>query len=210
MKVDLLESKPDARILDATAANRAFWRTKESNHILWIDIEPELEIKPDLVLDCTNTGFPDESIMMIIFDPPHWWGDTPGENFFSCRNKEEKRQFEEKYGLGRHGATYYGTDKYQTKHALLGFLHKAQLEFQRILYPDGILWLNWSEVKLELNRIMPFFRDWDEMLRLPIGSKLQTLSTYQNWWVMLMKKDRPDPQTMLTSFSKSKRIGNKT
>ena len=207
--MELSDVKPEARIVDATAANRAFWRTKESNKILWIDIEPELEISPDLVLDCANTGFPDESVMMLIFDPPHWWGDKTGENYFSCRNKDEKKRFLDKYNMGSAGCAYYGTDKYQTKRELLNFIHRSQQEFKRILYPDGVLWLNWSEVKLELDKIMPFFRDWDEMLRLPVGSKNQIMSTYQNYWVMLMKKDRPHPQTMLTSFSKSKRNDQK-
>jgi len=182
-----------------------FWKTKESNHILWIDIETELDIEPDLILDCTNTEFPDNSVMMIFFDPPHWWGDKIADNFYTIRNKNDREHFNEKYGTHFNGA-YYGTDKYHTKRQLLNFLHRAQEEFKRILYPDGVLWLNWSEVKLELDRIMPFFRDWDEMLRLPVGSKNQIMSTYQNYWVMLMKKDRPHPQTMLTSFSKSKRI----
>ena len=206
MKMELSDVKPEARIVDATASNRMFWKTKESNLILWIDIEPELEIAPDMVLDCTDTGFPDESVMMLIFDPPHWWGDRTGECFFTCRNKEEKRKFEKKYNMGQGGVTYYGTDKYRSKRELLGFINKAQKEFKRILYPDGVLWLNWSEVKLELDKIMPFFRDWDEMLRLPIGSNNQNLSTYQNYWVMLMKRDRPAPQTMLTTFTKQVRI----
>ena len=77
----ILDSKPDARILDATASNRSIWRTKESNKIIWIDIEPELEINPDLILDCTQTGFPDNSIMMLIFDPPHWWGQKTGSHW---------------------------------------------------------------------------------------------------------------------------------
>lgn len=196
----IFESKPDARILDATASNRSIWRTKESTKIIWIDIEPELEIKPDLVLDCTQTGFPDNSIMMLIFDPPHWWGQKTGEAFFTCRNKAEKKKFLDKYNMGSAGCAYYGTDKFGTKTELLSFIHKAQKEFHRILYPDGVLWLNWSDVKLSLSKILPFFKDWDEMLRLPIGSKLQTLSDSQNWWVMFMKKDRPTPQTMMSAF----------
>lgn len=196
----ILDSKPNARILDATASNRSIWRTKESTKIIWIDIESELEISPDLVLDCTQTGFPDSSIMMLFFDPPHWWGQKTGENFFTCRNKVEKQKFLDKYNMGSAGCAYYGTDKFKTKSELLAFIHKAQKEFYRILYPDGVLWLNWSEVKLPVSKVMPFFKNWDEMLRLPIGSQLQTLSDYQNYWIMFMKKDRSSPQIDLTAF----------
>lgn len=198
-----LDTKPEARILDATASNRSIWKTKESDKIIWIDIEPELEVSPDLVIDCTKTPFPDKSIFTIFFDPPHWWGQKTGENFFTCRNMEESKAFTSKYGMRDRSSsvTYYGTDKYRTKTQLLSFLHKAQTEFMRILTDNGVLWLNWSEVKLPLSSVMTFFRDWDEMLRLPIGSQLQTLSDAQNWWVMFMKKERPDPQTMLAGFT---------
>ncbi len=194
----ILDTKPQARILDATAANRMIWRTKKSNKIIWIDIEPELEISPDLIIDCAETGFPDYSVMTIFFDPPHWWGDKPASTFFTCRNKKEKGKFVEKYGSA--GVGYYGTDKYQTKSQLLSFLHRAQKEFYRILYPDGMLWLNWSEVKLSINKILPFFKNWDEMIRLEIGSKYQQLGEKQNYWILLMKKDRPSSQVDLTAF----------
>jgi len=183
--------KSDARILDATASNRHIWRTKESRHVLWIDIEPELERKPDMILDCTCTGFEAGRFHTIFFDPPHWWGGKTGSDFFTCRNKAERMALEARYGKGLQGGAYYGTDKFRTKRELLSFIHKAQKEFSRILMDDGVLWLNWSEVRLPLDRILPFFRNWDEMLRLTIGSKSQTLGTAQNYWVMFMKKDGP-------------------
>jgi len=178
-----------ARVLDATASNRSIWRKKTSRHVLFIDVEPELERAPDMVLDCTATGFEAGRFHTIFFDPPHWWGDVTGENYFSCRNEAEKRRFLMRYGMGSAGCAYYGADKFRNKRQLLAFLHKAQKEFSRILMDDGILWLNWSEVRLPLERILPFFRNWDEMIRLTIGSKRQTQSEAQNYWVMFMKKD---------------------
>jgi len=185
-----LEDKPDARILDATASNRSIWKTKESDKIIWIDIEPELEVSPDLIIDCTKTHFPDKSIFTVFFDPPHWWGQRTGENFFTCRNMEESKAFTSKYGMRDRSSsvTYYGTDRYKTKTELLSFIHKAQKEFQHILTDNGILWLNWSEVKLPLSRIIAFFRDWDEMLRFSIKSPYQIIGESQSYWIMFMKK----------------------
>ena len=189
--------KPEAHILDATASNRSFWRKKEDKRILWIDVEQELEVKPDLVLDCTNTGFQDNSFHTIIFDPPHWWGDDPASNFWTCRNKKEEVEWRKSVNSRPRGYTYYGTDKYKTKSALIKFLHKAQLEFHRILWDNGILWVNWCEIKISLDKVLAVFTNWDEMLRLPIGSNHQTMGDSQNYWVMLMKKDRPIWQTHL-------------
>jgi len=59
---------------------------------------------------------------------------------------------------------------------------------------------------IPLSEVLNLFRDWDEMLRLEIGSKKQTAGKAQNYWIMLMKKENPDPQQDLTGFSKSKRI----
>ena len=67
-------SKP--RVLDSTAGNRSMWKTKESEYVLWIDIEPELSTKPDILMDCTKTDFDNERFHTIFFDPPHNYGHT--------------------------------------------------------------------------------------------------------------------------------------
>ena len=194
------EIKPDALVLDATAANRMVWRKKDDARVLFIDIEPELEIKPDLVCDCTDTGFPDKSFHTIIFDPPHWWGDEIAENIYTLRNADDVKKFNDKYGTNMHQG-YYGTDKVKTRRELVTFLHKAQKEIYRILWDNGLLWFNWSEVKIPLGNILSIFVNWDEMIRLEIGSKSQTRSKHQNYWLMFMKKDRPKFQSYISSFS---------
>ena len=75
--------KPDAKILDVTAGNRNIWLKNKNPFILWIDIESELEIPPDLVMDCTDTKFPDECVFTLFFDPPHWWGDKIAKNIYN-------------------------------------------------------------------------------------------------------------------------------
>ena len=184
-----MNPKPEATVLDCTAANRMFWVKKESDKVLWTDIEPDLEIKPDMVVDIRKTEFIDGQFKTIIFDPPHWWGDQPQKNYYSNKNEEDTRIFIEKYNMKWRGVCYYGTDKYVSKKSLLGFINASQKEIYRILDDDGVLWFNWSDVKIPLVKILPFFdQRWDVMIKLQIGSRKQSLSKHQNWWVMLMKK----------------------
>ncbi|GAG34390.1 unnamed protein product [marine sediment metagenome] len=186
-----MNPKPEAKVLDCTAGNRKIWLIKSSPNVLWTDIEPTLEEKPDLVVDIRKTEFESKYFNMIIFDPPHYWGDTAGETFYSCTNLDNQKKFYDKYNFKRKGIpSYYGTDKYATKKSLLGFINAAQREIYRILADNGVLWLNWSEVKIPLEKILPFFdQRWETMIILPIGSKKQTLSEHQNYWIMMMKND---------------------
>lgn len=197
------EIKPEARVLDATAANRRIWSTRESPNILWIDIDPELEIKPDVVIDCTKTSFPDDYFFTIFFDPPHMWGDKTADQIYTCRNKKEHDAFMNKWGFNQFKKvpTYYGTDKYKTKLELLTFVHKAQKEFYRILATNGMLWVKWCESRITLAKILPFFKDWHEMIRLEIGSKKQTLSAAQTYWIMFMKDPNPVKILDLADFT---------
>ncbi len=190
--------KPDARVLDCTAANRMFWFKRESDRILWTDIETELELPADMIVDIRKTNFENGRFITVIFDPPHWWGDTLGRNIYANRNSQELAEYNERYGSNIN-LGYYGCDKYSTKKSLLGFINSAQREIHRILDDNGVLWLNWSEVKISLDQILLFFdQKWDVMIKLPIGSKKQNRSTYQNWWIMLMKKETRDKQTKRT------------
>ena len=73
-------------ILDATAGNRTMWKVKENPQILFCDIEPELEIKPDKIVDCRKTDFNDKSFHTIFFDPPHEWGRKHLSSIYTCKN----------------------------------------------------------------------------------------------------------------------------
>ena len=172
--------KSRARILDATASYRSIWKTKESDRVLWIDIEPEIELKPDILMDCTNTDFDDGRFHTIFFDPPHKYGHTKNTGIHQTPSRILQK---EKWG---NTGSYYGFDKYATKIALLGFINKAQLEFMRILSDDGILWFKWAEIVSPLNNILPLFRDWDVMMKHEVAyrGKVKT----RTWWVAFMKK----------------------
>ena len=175
--------KDEARILDATAGNRFIWKTKETPFIIWGDIEPDLEYKPDQIIDCTQTDFPDKYFHTIFFDPPHSWGREKNAGIFTTPSKKVS---DEKWpSHKRTRPRYYGLDKFKSKTALLGFINKAQKEFYRILQDGGALWFKWCEIHSTSEAILPIFQNWVEMLRInasPIGrSKNKTV------WIMLMK-----------------------
>lgn len=173
------------RILDATAGNRTIWRTKRDPRILFIDIEPELEFKPDMLLDCTKTGFPDGHFHTIIFDPPHIFGQRPGKALYACRNRAERMAW-----VGRNSMpAYYGGDKFRTRRDLIRFVYQASKELYRILADDGVLFLKWNDAEIPLEVILAYLKwNWREMIRLNIGDPTHTLAETNTFWMLFMKK----------------------
>ena len=193
-----VETKPDALVYDATAGNRSMWITKDHPFILFGDIEPELSVKPDDFIDSRDTGLPDESKYLIIFDPPHEFNCQRNKGWVSTPNQELAI---EKWGSK---STYYGPDIYKTKTELLEYIYQSQKEFNRILMPSGVVFLKWAERRIPLNEVLELFRGWQLMMKIPVYKKgPEKTDTY---WVLLMKHPEGDPQLELTSFSKSLRI----
>ena len=173
------------QVLDATAGNRSIWRTKADPRVLFIDAEPELEIPPDKVLDCTDTGFPDKSFHTIIFDPPHSVNQERGSGYMTCPNKSYlKPHWKVKQPC------YYGNDVFQTKVGLLEFIIKASREVHRLLQDDGCLWIKWGERHAALGEIVTLLHreGYQEMLRIAIRQHNHPYS-HGAYWVMLMKKE---------------------
>jgi len=189
--------KEDAKILDATAGNRMIWHTKDDPRILWIDIEPELEIKPDRVMDCTKTDFKDKSFNFIVFDPPHGYGEKAGDTHLTCRNKKEIDVRNAKYNMNMKLA-YYGWDKYRSAPDLMRFIYLSQKEFQRILADNGLLFMKWNEVKIPLHRALAIMNNWLLMMKLDIKDPSQTLGNSKTFWLLFMKSLKPNNQTELT------------
>lgn len=172
--------KNQATVLDATAGNRSMWKTRESDYVLWIDIESELSEQPDLIMDCTKTNFEDGRFHTIFFDPPHSYGHTKNTGVHQTPSRDIMR--EKGWGTG----AYYGFDKYSSKTAWLSFINKAQEEFYRILNDDGILWFKWGELRSTLDSILPFFKRWMVMMRFEVAYRGQVKGC-RTWWVALMK-----------------------
>ena len=171
------------RVLDATAGNRVVWRCKDPDGIIFLDLEKRLERKPTIFADNRCLPFRDKSFHTILFDPPHAWAfksifwGFPDRETFSRNHPNDPRQY----------PTYYGMERYRTKSALLKAIYEAQREFLRVLVDDGLLWFNWSELKMEANRILVLFDEWTELIRLRVVSPNQQLSDCTNYWIALAK-----------------------
>lgn len=195
--------KPNAKILDACAANRVMWKTKESPYILWVDVEPELELEPDIVVNNENTDFEDKRFHTIFYDPPHMYGQHSG--FYLNKTHEDSIKYWTKYNSPQHirkVPRYYGLDKYDTKAELLQHIAAAQREFFRILQDGGMLWLKWCEVQIQLNEVLDLFFNWNEMMRIYVSSPAQTAGKTdskpkQTYWVSFMKKHDAPVQVTL-------------
>jgi len=178
----MMEVKPDARILDATASYRSIWDMKNSDKILWIDIETDLDLQPDRIMDCTHTDFSDKRFHTIFFDPPHKYGEKKNQGVFSTPSRKKQKE--------RWGDTgcYYGFDKFKTKSELLEFIRLSQLEFHRILSDDGILWVKWCEHATKLDVVISIFNNWNKTLCFETAYQGQVKGK-RTFWVAFTKKD---------------------
>ena len=179
-------------ILDATAGNRTMWIEKDSENIIYIDRQTELQVKPTIFCDNTNTPFKDRTFDTIFYDPPHSWGQ---KKHFYCF----PRWTQEYYELYKDKATprYYGWDIYDSRDQLVRHLYKAHEEFWRILKDDGILWLKWNEMTMELYRVLSIFSQWSMLLRLYVKSPSQTHGKHQTFWLALQKNKQESIQLRL-------------
>lgn len=74
------EKKQDKLVLDACCGSRMFWFDKVNPLTLFADNREEeyilcdgrtLKVAPDIVADFRAMPFPDESFLLVVFDPPH-------------------------------------------------------------------------------------------------------------------------------------------
>ncbi len=189
--------KPEATLVDFTAGNRSIWDIKHSEKVLYLDNEPELAIKPDILCDNRDTGLPENSRTFGVFDPPHDFGRKRNVSIYTTpslemANKKWPQHYRET------PPRYYGADKYKSKTELLGYLFDAQKEIARVLVPGGLLLLKWNEVKIKLSEVLEYFNLWDVYLTIP--QRVQGEHSHQTWWVLLFQKDGPIPQTELLDF----------
>ena len=179
-------------ILDATAGNRSMWQYKDSEHIIYIDMEKKLTIKPTIFCSNTNTPFPNSIFDVIFYDPPHFYNDKG--SFYSI---PDAKTFMEKWqGYGA-VPRYYGGDKYKTQVSLLRHVFDAQKEMHRILKDDGLLWLKWNETYITIHTILHLFDRWQVMLQLPIRLSNPNRTQKQTYWVCMSKKKSKEVQMQL-------------
>jgi len=197
-----MDTKPEAMVYDATAGNRTIWVTKDHPFVLFGDIETELTIQPDDFIDSRDTGLPDESKYMIIFDPPHSVNYTRYSGFMTTPNlKDAQRKWGKKLN-GSRPPRYYGADIYKTKKELKNYIFQSQKEFMRILKPSGVLFLKWNERNIKFNDIIKLFSNWDLMLKIKVQGQGSEGTKNKTYWALLMKTQKAAAQTELTEALK--------
>jgi len=180
-------------ILDATAGNRTMWQTKNSENIIYIDIQKQLWVKPTIYASNEQTPFRDKQFHTIFYDPPHDYGDKPFD--FNMGKVAVHKQWLRKKPFGH---TYYGWDIYKTKRELIAHIWRAQKEFQRILRDDGLLWVKWCEIRLSLKRLLNIFADWRLLMKIHVKSPTQTWGNKQTYWLLFEKKLKGKQKQLFT------------
>lgn len=181
----VVQRKPEARILDMTAGNRTIYARgmKELPGIIYIDIEPNLQIQPDAVMDCRKTGFPDGYFHTVIFDPPHSFGHTKNRSYnTSPNNRDVKPEW------GHHQVpAYYGADKYPTALALKCFILSAAREANRVLASGGWVLFKWGENHAPIDAILTLLYEagFMEVMRT---SRRYRRGSVGGVWVMLVRR----------------------
>lgn len=179
-------------ILDATAGNRTMWKLKDSENIIYIDIQTQLEVKPTIFCSNEQTPFRNGMFDTIFYDPPHSWGGKGHYHTYPYRSEEYLEKWKDK-AIPR----YYGWERYQSKILLYRHILDAQKEFQRILKDDGILWVKWNEMRIKLYKVLSLFNEWMLLLRLYVNSPSQTAGQHQTFWLALQKTKQDYEQSRL-------------
>jgi SAM-dependent methyltransferase len=124
------------KILDVTCANRSIWFNKNHPAAVYCDIREvdiekrfgsnhslrKIHIRPDIVCDFRSLPFEDSEFALVVFDPPH------------------SIDLEDTAWTTKH----YGSLTWGWEVVLLdGFR-----ECMRVLKPDGVLVLKWSDVHI--------------------------------------------------------------
>jgi hypothetical protein len=174
-------------VLDATAANRIMWKDKKPHDFIFMDIERNLDVKPNLLSDITQCCFKDKSIDTIYIDLPHDWRKSESLSFYTSPNREIFNRRFPKYASNR-PPRYYGWDKVKSKEQLLNLISNVSKEIYRILKDEGTLNFKWCEVKISIDDVLEILeRDWVVLMNHPIKSKMQT-SNCQTYWILLQKR----------------------
>ena len=163
------------------------WKIKDNPNIIFIDIEKQLQRKPNLFASNTSLPFGGGVFDTVFFDPPFKWNcdDHP---FFSFPNNQT---LHEKYPDKKSTCipSYYGIERYKTREALVVYIFKAEQELYRILKSDGVLWLRWcSMTSMTEKHVLNMFHRWETCTTHQIDSNRRSTGSTGSFWFMLMKK----------------------
>lgn len=142
--LDVLQLKPEATIIDVTAGNRIMWDhlpNRDSKHIIFIDKEPSLWKKPDLLCDHRFLPFRDNSFQLVIFDPV-WYINAPP--WFENPQKRTSTT-----------GSFFG-HSFKTRRGLIRYIYECQKEFARVA---PRMCMKWGERDVSLWNILGVLKD---------------------------------------------------
>lgn len=125
-------------ILDACCGSKMFWFDKNNDDVVFMDNWPRVKelcdgrkliVDPDVIADFRNMPFEDESVFMVVFDPPH---------------------------LIRAGEESWVRSKYSVLNAdtWKDDIAKGFSECFRVLKPNGTLIFKWNEDQIKLSDVL--------------------------------------------------------
>lgn len=131
----------EKKILDACCGGRMFWFNKQHPKAVYMDNRVREKghcshrhnhsVKPDIVGDFKKIPFEDNSFSLVVFDPPHIFG-------------EETGNLTKQYGW---------LSKENWREELLGGFN----ECMRVLKPDGVLIFKWNEARISKKDVIAIF-----------------------------------------------------
>ena len=138
--------------------------------VVFLDKEPRLMIKPDILTTWDKIPYPNDYFSCCIFDPPHtWFGES------SIHNNPVRIE-------GKRGATWWGNPGSEVN--LVRDIIKGQREIARV---SPVICFKWNEVSVSLEKILTCFTEWREVYRMEYKSQRKTGNS-KTWFVRLHRK----------------------
>lgn len=180
-------------ILDATAANRHMWTTKNPENVVFMDREPGLRIKPDILADFRYLPFQEGVFSFVVFDPPHliqsstelrskWLHSDPfeGRSAFFEKGSYPRKTYGSWWGFFKSGQE-------MRENIML-----ATNEIHRVTMSDGLLHFKWNNsMSKAMGVIGSFGRNWLELYRTDRQTGTH-VSDSRTFWVLFQKRNIKD------------------
>lgn len=135
-----------------------FYFDKQDPQVLFTDIREyhdtlcdgrKLDVQPDMIADCTNLPFEDETFNMVVFDPPHLL--KVGQNSWLCK----------KYG--------------RLPENWQAFINNSIHEGMRVLKTNGTLIFKWNEQQINVSDVLKAITDYKPIFGHRTTIKNQTI-----------------------------------
>jgi hypothetical protein len=178
---EVVKRKPNARIADVSAGNRQMGPIKNLDNVIFIDKEPLLKIKPDLLADwkTLDRHFPKDYFHCLIWDPPH---------IFSRTSQFNKTPWLTSNGsLNQPG--WYGAFNGKRDAAIQ--LYWGQKSMAEI---SPRLCFKWNEAQESVEWALSLLDYWQVQFKVRYVSPFRKNSQVKAWiwWIKLVRRGRND------------------